>query len=260
MSGEPIIIKKIAIALAMTIFIALFLTGCLADPVAPYYSSNNDRQDQLDSTLTVTGNGSSKVLPDKTMINIAVFTEDDTSGEAVNKNGKTTADMISALEDLEIDDLEIQTISFNLDPLYNYRRENEPPEVYGYRAATVMEVSTTEIDMAGEIIAEAIKAGANDVSSLRFGLSQELERQAKKTALERAAEDGRNKAEDIAGSLNVEIVEIYYISESEIYVPSPPGARTAAVEESLADVSAVPITPDEIEVTASVNISYIFRQ
>ncbi len=259
MSRDPRIINRIAVTAAAAALIALFMTGCLADPAAPYYSSS-DRQDQVQSTLSVTGNGSSKVVPDKAMINIAVFVEDDTSGEAVDKNSQTTADVISALEGLEIDDLDIQTVSFNLDPLYNYRRENEPPEVYGYRASTVMEVSTLEIDMTGEIIAEAIESGANDVSSLRFGLSQELERQAKKTALERAAEDGRNKAEDIAESLDVEIVEIYYISESETYVPSPLMARTSAVEESLADISAVPITPNEIEITASVHISYIFRQ
>ena len=117
-----------------------------------------------------------------------------------------------------------------------------------------------DMTMVGEIISEAIEAGANDVSSLRFGLSEDLERQAKKTALERASKDGRDKANDIAESPGLEIVDIYYISESETYIPIPYSAKTFAVEEALGDVAPVPVTPNEIEVTASVTISFIFRQ
>ena len=249
---------KISSFFMIIAFMLPFIFGCLADPAVPYYSSNN-KTDQLSNTITVTGNGSHKVLPDKVMINISVFIEDETSQGAVDKNSNTTADVIEALENLEIEDIKIQTVSFNLDPLYNYRRENEPPEVYAYRATTVMEISTIEITMVGEIISEAIEAGANDVSSLRFGLSDDLEREAKKTALDKAAKDGSDKANDIAESLGIEIVDIYYISESETYIPAPFTARTFSMEESLGDVASVPVTPNEVEVTAAVQISYIFR-
>jgi len=243
----------------LAFLIIALVSGCLADPTTPYYSSNSEKDDQLSNTITVTGEGSYVVVPDEAKINISIFIEEDTSQEAVDKNGKTTSEVISALEGLDIQDMDIQTISFNLDPLYNYRRENEPPEVYAYRATTVMEVSTLDMTMVGEIISEAIGAGANDISSLRFGLSDELERQAKKEALDMAAKDGSDKASDIAESLGIDIVGIYYIRESGTSIPVSFETKAFAAEEALGDAVAVPITPNEIEVTASVTISYIFR-
>jgi uncharacterized protein YggE len=253
------IVLKILLLLVTAILAGPFAFGCLADQPVPYYSPGNDKTDQLSNTITVTGRGSYKVVPDKVMVNISIFIEDETSQKAVDKNSKTTAEVVEALENLGIEDIRIQTVSFNLDPLYNYRRKDEPPEVYAFRATTVMEVSTLDIMRIGEIIAEAIDAGVNDVSSLRFGLSDELEREAKKNALEEAALDGKNKAEDIADSLGINIVDIYYISESETHIPAPLMAREFAADEAVGGVSAVPITPNEVEVTASVQISYIFR-
>ena len=122
-----------------------------------------------------------------------------------------------------------------------------------------MEISTIDMTIIGEIIAKAIDAGANDISSLRFGLSDDLERQAKKEALGMAAKDGRDKANDIAESLGIDIVNIYYITESGTSIPIAYESRAFAAEEVLGNTSAVPITPNEIEVTASVTISYIFR-
>ena len=259
MLGKINTVVKIIVFLIFLVCIIPFTIGCLADPVTPYYSSGSEKTDQLSNTITVTGRGSHKVVPDRVMVNVSIFIEEETSQKAVDKNSKTTADVMEALESLGIEDIKIQIVSFNLDPLYDYRRENEPPEVYAYRAATVLEVSTTEITMVGEIIAEAIEAGANDVSSLIFGLSDELEREAKKKAFEEAATDGKNKADDIADSLGIEIVDIYYINESETYVPAPFAAREFAIEESLDGVSPLPINPNEVEVTAVVQISYIFR-
>ena len=251
------ILLKIFIMSVIAALITPFTFSCLADQPVPYYGSSDEKTDQLSNTITVTGRGSYKVVPDRVMVNISIFVEEATSQEAVDKNSKTTSDVIEVLEGLGIEDLKIQTVSFNLDPLYNYRREDEPPEVYAFRATTVIEVSTLDINRIGEIIAEAIDAGANDVSSLRFTLSDELESEAKKNALEEAALDGKNKAEDIADSLGIDIVDIYYISESETYIPSSFIAREAPA--GLGGVSEVPITPNEVEVTASVQISYIFR-
>lgn len=248
----------IALLVALT---TLLLSGCLTDPVIPYYDSVNERANQLSNTITVTGNGSHKVAPDKVMVNIAIFNEENISQEAVDKNSTNAEKVIDAMEALEIEDLKIQTISFNLDPLYNYSREGEPPEIYSYRATTVLEVSTTEITLIGEVISKAIEKGANDVSALIFGLSEDLEKESKRIALEKATLDGKSKADSIANSLDVEIIDIYYISESETYLPSPLIAKEFAVQESsgIGQVTPPRIIPNEIEVTSVVQISYIFK-
>lgn len=256
--------KKLFISVLIFILLAvlttLLLSGCLGDPVTPYYSVD-EKTNQISSTITVIGSGSYKVTPDKVMVNIAVFSEEETSQEVVDKNSTTIEKVIEAIESLEIEDLEMQTISFNLNSLYDYRREGEAPEVYAYRATTVLEISTTEITLIGEVISKAIEEGANDVSSLSFGLSEDLEKQSKKIALEKATTDGKNKANAIAKSLDIEIVDIYYISESETYFPSPLIAREFAAQESsgIGEVTPPQIIPNEIEVKAVVQIAYLFK-
>jgi uncharacterized protein len=244
---------------------ALLFSGCLADQVSPYYNDGDEGQGGEANTITVTGSGSQRVVPDKAMVDISIFNEEDTSQKAVEQNSMVTEKVIETIEALEIEEIDIRTASFNLIPLYTYRGEDEPPEVYAYRATTVLQASTVEIDEIGRIISSSIEAGANDVSSLRFGLSDNLEKESKKAALEKAAMDGKDKAYTIANSLGVDITDIYYVSETETYSPGPVilrelGAAAAAGELPEAEgVSSIPVTPDEVEVTAVIKITYSFR-
>ncbi len=128
--------------------------------------------------------------------------------------------------------------------------------IYSYRATTVLEISTTEISKIGEIIAGSIGAGANNISSLRFDLSDSKKKEAKIAALQEATQDGRDKAYAIAGSLDVQIDKIYYISETETFFPPPVYALEAQVER---DIASPVISPQEVEVTANIQIAFTFR-
>jgi uncharacterized protein YggE len=248
-----------ASAILMIILISMFLfSGCLADETASYFEPDTGTVDGESATLIVTGSGSYTVIPDRVLVNVTIFSEEDTSKEAVNSNSTITEKVITELESIGIADIKIQTASFNLNPLYNYRRENEPPEVYAYRATTILEVSTTEILSIGEILARAIEAGSNDISSLRFDLSEELEKEAKTAALDEAAGDAKNKAYSITDSLGLEIDGIYNIQELETYYAGPVITRDFATEEAdgIGEIESLPVSPNEIEVTASLQITY----
>jgi uncharacterized protein len=253
----------IMILFIVAVMAALLFAGCLADQVSPYYNDSDERREETASTITVTGSGSHRVVPDKAMVNISIFNEEDTSQKAVDLNSSITEKVMETIGALEVRDLEIRTVSFNLIPLYTYRGEDKPPEVYAYRATTVLEASTVEIDEIGRIISSSIEAGANDVSSLSFGLSDDLEKESKKSALGKAAMDGKDKAYAIANSLGVEITDIYYVSEIETYSPGPVILReleAAAGELPESEgVSPIPVAPDEVEVTAAIKMTYLFR-
>jgi len=255
----------ISISSVILFMAALLISGCLADQVSPYYNDSDERREETASTITVTGSGSHRVVPDKAMVDISIFNEEDTSQKAVEQNSMVTEKVIETIEALEIEEIDIRTASFNLIPLYTYRGEDEPPEVYAYRATTVLQASTVEIDEIGGIISSSIEAGANDVSSLRFGLSDDLEKESKRQRWRKAAMDGKDKAYTIANSLGVEIIDIYHVSETETYSPGPvifreTEAAVGAGEFSETEgVSSIPVAPDEVEVTAVIKITYSFR-
>lgn len=256
MLGKRSRYKKIIFPLIFFTFSLLVFSSCLADEVAPYFGLEEDTLQETASLITVTGSGSHKTIPDLVLVNITIVTEKDTSNQAVSQNSETSSDVISSIEKIEAENLQIETTGYSLRPLYDYHSEDEPPVIYAYRATIVLEISTTEISKIGEIIAAAIGSGANNISSVRFDLSDNMKKQAKITALQEAALDGRDKAFAIASSLNVQIDKIYYINETETFFPGPVFALEAQAER---DVTPPVITPQEVEVTANIQIAFTFK-
>ena len=247
---------KIIFLLIFFTFTLVLFSSCLVDEGTPYFGIEEEPSRETGNLITVVGSGSYKTVPDLVLVNITIVTEKDSSDRAVTQNSETSSGVISSIEQIGAENLLIQTTGYNLRPLYDYRGEDEPPMIYAYRVITVLEVSTTEISKIGDIIAGSIGAGANDISSLRFDLSDSKKREAKLAALREATQDGRDKAYAIAGSLDVQIDEVYNISETETFFPAPVYALEAQAER---DVTPPVISPQEVEVTATIQIAFTFR-
>ena len=254
-------IKILLVCLSVIIGI-IFLTGCLEDAIPEYLVTKESEPEELQNTISVSGTGSISVVPDVVLVNISVVTQEATSEEAVNKNSEITKNVISAIEETRVLDLEVKTVSFNLSPLYEYFEEGEISKIYAYRITSTIEVQTSEIEKTGEIIADASEAGANNINSIRFDLNEQTRNQAKNDALSKATADANNKALAIANSLNLQLDKIFYISESGTYFPGPIYGMGSSETKMYAEqeIAPPPIMPEEIEVTAEVEIVFYFKQ
>jgi len=254
---------KFAIIASVICIPLLIVSGCVfSKRDVPYYQGSQTVL-KPQNTIAVTGNGTVKVTPDMVSVSITVLTEEATSQDAVNKNSEISEQVISAIKGIDARELKIETTGYNLQPLYDYNREDQPPQIYAYRATSTIEASTIDIDKIGDIMAKAIDAGANDISSLRFDLSDQTKKQAKVDALAKATEDATQKAEAIADSLNLKIGKIYYINESGISYPGPVYAEEAALAAGEVPegkgVAPPPISPRELEVSAQLEIVFNFN-
>lgn len=255
-------VKKITLIVLTIIAILGLSTGCLyGKGELPYYGGA-DTGLKPQSTIAVSGNGTVKATPDMVSVSINVVTEEETSEEAVNNNSEISQKVIDAIQDTRAKELKVETTGYNLQPLYDYSQENQPPDIYGYRVNSSVQVSTTDMEKIGDIMAAAIDAGANDIGSLSFDLSQESKSQVKIDALSEATRDASQKAEAIADSLGLRLGDIYYVNESGISYPGPFYADEAAVAAEAPEGRGVippTISPREVEVTAYVEIVYNFR-
>ncbi|MGM0367512.1 MAG: SIMPL domain-containing protein, partial [Actinomycetota bacterium] len=138
-----------------------------------------------------------------------------------------------------------------------------PPQIYAYRVTSSIEASTTDLQIIGDIMARAIDAGANNISSLSFGLSDQAKKQAKIDALSLATQDASQKAEAIADSLNLKLGKIYYINERGISYPGPVYAEDASLAAGEVPegrgVAPPPVSPGELEASAEVEIVFNFN-
>jgi uncharacterized protein YggE len=255
------LLTKIIVLLAV-LFILIPLIGCLGGGIPEItLTTESANEKDIQNTISVSGSGSIKTVPDQVMVDISIVTEKPTTQEAVDENSKISDQVISAIEKINAEGLTIETIGFDLSPLYDYSNQNKPPKIYAYRVTSTIEVKTSDLKKIGEIIAKATESGATDISSIGFDLTENTKKKAKNDALAKAAKDANDKATAIAESLGLKIDKVSYISEGETTYPSPiVRAYGAGESKAAAEVTPPEIIPREIEVTASVTVVFIFAK
>jgi uncharacterized protein YggE len=125
-------------------------------------------------------------------------------------------------------------------------KETKPPEFIATNQVTVRLNNTGDV---GKVLDAAVAAGSNNIQSISFDLrdpSPEKDR-----ALTMAIEDASRKAGVAASAAGVELGRILEVSEGYSFV----SARSEAATFALA-APTTPIAPGEMEVTASVTMTY----
>ncbi|NJK89313.1 MAG: SIMPL domain-containing protein [Myxococcales bacterium] len=130
--------------------------------------------------------------------------------------------LLKALMDADVKRESIQTAWFSVHPVYDHRGES--PRLQGYMATNTVTVRITELDEAGRVIDDAIRAGG-DLSRFQ-GLSFGLERreEAVKRAREAAVVDAQRAAEQLAKAAGVAVGPVLHIAEIGAAAPRGPSA------------------------------------
>ncbi len=253
MSGKG---KKLGVVGLVLGALLLVQTACGApaagadSAVAP---ADGDNQGQR--TINVSGSGTAAARPDELVLRLGVDTMAETAREAVSENSQQMAAVIDALREAGIPDESIQTQTVRLSAQYETVRTEFGPatqrELVGYTATNVVEARTTDLDAVGQLLDEAVEAGANRIEGLRFELSDP--RELLEQAREGAWQDAERKAQQLAGLAGIELAEVLTIEEATM-APRPM-ARLAA---EVADV-AVPIEPGAESVQVDLQVTWAVR-
>jgi hypothetical protein len=196
---------------------------------------------QLESQarIVVTGDGSVSLRPDYAEIRAGVTTRGPTAKVATDANSKLMAGVTAALRNSGIEQKDVQTSEFSIEPIYTQPQPNADSKLSGFRVANQVEVKIRQIADVGEILDRLIAAGATDLSNVAF-LHSDVS-----TALDRArtaaVADARRKAQVYAQAAGVSLGRVVWLTEDSGYAPpGPMGAMRAA-----GGLTAVPISSGE---------------
>ena len=168
-------------------------------------------------TITIQGEGEIYAVPNIGAIDIAVVTESLTVEKAMSQNTEKMNNVISALKtDFNIEEVDIQTQNFNINPRYEWN--NNERILVGYEINQVINVKIRNLDIIGDVIQKSTDLGANDINSLSFTFDDD--EALKQEAREKAIQNAKDKAEALAKDLGVKMVKIVDFYESS-YVPTP---------------------------------------
>lgn len=174
-----------------------------------------DQVSEIVATISVTGEGEVLARPDIATFSFSVVSEADDAGSAQEESARAVNTILAYLNDEGIDEKDIKTQYYNLNPRYDYLQSICPREglcppgervLRGYEVNQTVLVKVRDVDTAGSLISGVGTLGATNVSSLQFTIDDEDELYAE--AREKAISDAKDKASKLAEDLGVKIVRI----------------------------------------------------
>ena len=205
----------------------------------------------LRRSITISASGSVSAEPDMARITSGVATEAPVAHDAVSKNSEAMQKIIAGLKAAGVDEKDIQTTSFHIEPRYTRAREGEPAVIDGYRATNQVQVVVHNLDKLGELLDRLVSLGANEMAGLSFDVSQaeKLRDEARKEAVANA----QRRAKLYADAAGVQLGEVLSIDEGGGNAPRPIFAGRALKAD------AVPIERGSETLEATVSVTWALK-
>ena len=202
--------------------------------------------------ITISSQGSVKVVPDAVRINATSTNVAPTSKEALAATAKTSAAVRAALLAAKIDKKDIATQSVSVYPEYKY--DNNTSVLVGYRASQTFTIVVRAAATAGDVV-DAIVAAGGDSLQLSGATPFVLDNTKAATAARTVAvKNARAKAASYASLLGVKLGKVNYLVENSAPTPYVP---VMAVAKTEADSTVVDLGEQDVTVSVTVQWSLL---
>ena len=222
------------------------LTLAIAALVAPSANAAATRY------ITISSQGSVKVVPDAVRINATSTNIATTSKEALAATAKTSAAVRAALTLAKIDKKDIASTSVSVYPEYKY--DNNTTVLVGYRASQSFTITVRAAATAGDVIDAIVSAGGDSLQlngATPFVLDNTKAATAARTV---AVKNARAKAASYASLLGVKLGKVNYLVENSAPSPYIPAMAVAKAES---DATVVDLGEQDVTVSVTVQWSLL---
>lgn len=208
------------------------------------------------STITVSGDGKVFAIPDIAQVNVGVQTGRQSTANAAMAKLKTSMDaVIAAVKAQGIDEKDIMTQSFWLNPVYDYTNGSQVAR--GFEAGQSLTVKVRDLDKTSDILGAATAAGANQAGGVQFTVDKPEIKQEEARA--EAIKEAQDKAIVLARQLGVRLGDIVNFSEGNgggYPVPMYYSKDMMGVGGGMAENQAVQLPVGEQEINVNVSVTY----
>lgn len=253
--------------MALIVILAIFVGIKAINALKEYSYIGKDTP--IMNTVSVSGKGEIYMKPDVASFVYTVLEEGKTAAEAQGKSTTKTNTVLDALKKAGIEEKDIKTVSYNINPKYEYSNSvctaySCPPSkstIVGYEVSQSIEVKVREIEKAGDMLALVGSLNVSNVSGLNFVID-DMDA-AKAEVRKQAIQDAKEKAKVISKELGVKFDEIisFYESGQDGY-PTPMMSEMSYGGTAYAtmDAKMAPSLPaGENKLTTMVTITYSIK-
>jgi uncharacterized protein YggE len=206
------------------------------------------------SGIAVTGTGKVSVTPDVGEIQLGAQVTQPTVQQARDQAAKAMDAIRGALKQQGVEDKDIATSGFYIQPQYNYRPDGGAPTISGYMVNNTVTVKVRKVDTLSRVLDAAVTAGGDAVrvNSVQFTVDdpEKYTDEARKAAVENA----RAHADQLAKAAGVSLGKARSMSESSGSVPRP--IAVAAPASGKGGAAETAVSPGETSVSVTVSVVY----
>jgi uncharacterized protein YggE len=229
------------------VVLAVVASGCAA-PVAA--------ENRPVATIAATGTGRVNVRPDVAVVQVGAEHRAPVLADATAEVARRMTAVLARVKALGVDERDITTVVYAIDPLQAPRRsEEDPARILGYRASNVVQVKVRRLDTVGAVVDGAVAAGANVLRGLSFTLDDAAAAEAQARA--QAVRNAATKARQLADAAGVPLGELLSLTEGT--GPRPVVERFARSTAAMA-VAPGPVESGQLEVLVTVEAHYRIGQ
>lgn len=228
-------IRKLSFASFALVLVSGLVAGCgQASTSGPGASGQTLLVTKADaSSIQVQGHGETTAITDTGYFDVGVEVAAASVATARQRAAQAATRVIASLEKNGVEKKDLQTAGLNINPTYG-----PDAHITGYSVSTSVNVTVRNLDAMGKLIDDATLAGGDSsrVGSVRFGI--ENSDGLKTKAREKAVEDARKRAEELAKLSGVKLGPPLTIEEIAVMnnMPVP-----YAMAEAAADTTRMPI-------------------
>jgi len=206
-------------------------------------------QEKMLRTVTVTGRGNEMVPTTLTQVRLGVEAQGKTANEVQKEVARRSNSVVSLLRSRNVTRLE--TTGITLNPSYRY--DNNTQTLVGYNASNIVSFRV-ETQKAGDILDDAVKAGASRIDSVSFVASDAAISDARKVALREATQEAQAQADAVLSALGLTRREVVSVQINGAFTPPPRPYMANKVADEVAQAAPSPVIGGDQEVEASVTL------
>lgn len=231
-------------------FAAAAVIGLLA-AISPAFAEGG----KMPRIISLSGHGEVRATPDLAYVTSGVVTQGATAAEALAANTKAMTDLFAALKESGIEDRDVQTSNFSVQPRYDFSN-NQAPKMVGYDVSNNVTVTLRKVDTLGTLLDRMVQSGSNQISGISFDVSKPED--AMDEARKLATEDATRKAKVYAKAMGIELGNVMQVSEGSAAQPPMPMVRSTMMKADAAPP--VPMAAGEQTLAVDVNVIWEIKQ
>jgi len=207
--------------------------------------------------ISVSAEGEVSGRPDVAILQLGVSTRAGSVREAQARAQAAMDRLLSAVKGRGVAERDIQTRHFSISPEYAPPKpgSDQPPRVTGYQVHNSVSVKIRKIENTGEVIDTAAQAAGDAVAVHGISFTVDDFTALRNQAREKAMLAAGNKAAQLARLANVRLGPPLYIAEG-VSGGMPPPLPMGSIGVAAAFGERTPISPGELEVTVTVQVTY----